>query len=96
MLKAAFEQCVGVHGMNGPYTGDIALTAGTAYSFQANYFQVLTCHLSYMLHTALRHGACPQQAYVPHLVEESSGSFPPPAEHFRHDACLLRSGHVEF
>jgi len=29
--------------MNGPYTGTISLTSATAYSFQANYFQVLTC-----------------------------------------------------
>ena len=40
--------------MNGPYTGTISLTSGTAYSFQANYFQVLTYPVCIISETAVR------------------------------------------
>ncbi len=44
--------------MNGPYTGTISLTAGTAYSFQANYFQVLTYAVCFISEIAV---PCPIQ-----------------------------------
>ena len=69
--------------MNGPYIGSIALTGGTAYSFQANYFQVRPHRLfSHPIHSTAQSSAC-SPVRMPFPVDTRRRVTPSHLEDFR-------------